>query len=241
MLAAGALLTTAACADEDEAQFGSAKVMERDLAIGIASGFVDSVSLLVFAFSRLGDEIGSQSCPEVIKSDERIELIGDGCTTSDGKVVNGRIVQVGSDGSTGAIEIQFLGYESDGLALDGTYQFSEVRASRRVQNVELRVELDEVALEYSAEADCLWENQTFGACTRRGAGEVEGLGSFSFTAETKAGESSIEGWAELTAQDTLRVDFDATVDDCAPVTIDGAMSEAFCVDEEDLDGSTSAP
>lgn len=80
---------------------------------------------------------------------------------------------------------------------------------------------------FEHESDCA--NGPDAACVV--GGSVEQATSYAIAGDMALAPAP-SGWLELRGADTLRVDFDAAADGCAPYMIDDSPSGSFCFGDE---------
>lgn len=216
------------------ARFAGATEANRDLAIQTAMGLPAVMAFLSYMGAEF-DSLDQIGCPVRTEADGVVTLTADNCTGPDGGVYDGRIVarnapswaDVFGEPSYDAakpMEIELQQWSKDGVVIDGRlWQSSPEPQGAYSSELELTI-TGTGTMEIAMESSCAQES-----CTNEGFATLEGIGSFGIHAElVSAGDNEIGGWVELLGADTLRVDFDATADDCAPYTIDGDDAGAYC-------------
>lgn len=182
----------------------------------------------------------ASACPARTDAGDQQSYVGGGCTAGNGDVFDGRLVvrnilpytdepDVDPDAP---MEIELEAFRAGAITLDGhAVQSSPLPASGARYTYEAMYTRagGTLAGAYALAATCTRADFAQGhPCTLDHAIDLDVDGSFEVAGEVAWGYAGGAGWLELRGADTLRVDLDAMVDRCAPMTIDGAAAGELC-------------
>lgn len=229
--------------------------LQAAMGVGPLMGWFAVFSAEMDALEQMdGGDTRAAACPtfEVLSADPiAVRYTADGCTSSSGTTYSGaaeahnmsvftellEVVEGGSFDFEGPMKLVFEDFsiQSTGMdwAFDGTFEQSTLAYGEDYRaTVDLVSELDGYAFGTKMEMDCVYEGDD-AVCTLRDGAEasVEGFGAFGISGTYSL--TAMTGKLVLTGADEMIVDFDASVEGCAPVTIDGVAAEPFCFGEPD--------
>ena len=215
---------------EEPASFGSASQLQRERMI-IAGAGMDPALAMILASSYASAE--GAACPAVTRSGDTTTITG-GCTLSSGDTLEGKVIATNLPSLLGggfdpskSIELTFEDLRFDGtsdeedLAIDGTVSIAPSGAMTAA--LSLTISGFEVYSDASWRQDGeLTTAEAGSTVTLAGFGAAEIQGRWSMDSDAPAGALELHG------TDVLKADFAATVDGCAPLTVDGKAAGQLC-------------
>jgi hypothetical protein len=238
--ATASLIHLVACGGTDapassDASFASASQVQKERMIIAASGVEGT--LAYFAATAAMSTGPDTTCPRVERTGSDVTVTG-GCTDDSGTRLTGSFTGKnvpslfgGGNDPTRPVELAFDGWSTrltddssaanDDWAFDGTLT---MHPDRRMV-ADLAVTLGGMQTRTRA----TWRPS--GELTTADAGstvELTGFGSAELAGSWRVSNDAPAGAIELHAADVLRVDLAATVDGCAPMTVDGAPAGQLC-------------
>lgn len=237
-LAATSFTTLVACGSSPErgdTKFADLSAEQRAQAIQAAVGGAAVMPYFVVFVADI-DSQDASACPAREEDGDRIEYTG-GCAATDGTEYSGRMVtrNVPTFAAEGdpdkAMSIEMDEFGVDDVIYDGTlHQSTPLPANGERYTMDLHYTIDAAsgALDLEQNADCVMHED--GARCEMGGFMSLPDGSFAIDGDMSLGDDP-SGWLELRGVDTLRIDFDAAANGCAPVTIDGEPAGEYCFAE----------
>lgn len=231
------LLTLAACGDGDSgtpARFSSATELQRQRALIAGTGMDAAFGFLIGSF--LTATPAESTCPRIAQSGLTTTATFD-CTDDSGQRIDGTVILTNVASVFGGgpetdptkdSSVVFQGYHAHDpdptqeLAFDGRIVLHP--------DQNLVVELDAQLNGLAVVTDATFTSAD-GDLTTAVAGssvELEGLGRATIEGAWHATGDTASGAIELHGADVLRADFDAMVDGCIPLTIDGQSAGQLC-------------
>lgn len=237
-------LQLAACGGDaepaDPAHFAQTTEVQRLRAITAAGG-VDAAMGFFMASVMTSVPPESSTCPRITRAGDTFTASG-GCTDDNGDRIEGRIVARNIPGFLGGgndpskpatvtfedFRIDDTSDENEDFTFDGTLSLAP--------DASMTADLHVTMQGLEVWSDATWRR---GANDRSSADagsaiELGGIGRAEIRGSWNMDSDSPAGALELHGADVLRANFDAVVNDCVPLTIDGAPAGQLCstADEE---------
>lgn len=225
--------------ERGDAQFAAMTVAQLDAAIANAASGIATPYLLMLAADL--DHQADSECPRRDEAGGVATFTADDCTTPEGMRLDGRLVATNAPtfddladeptvDTSRPMELELEGWRADGVTYDGIlFQSSPMPAEGAPYTTSVAYSATGGTMpgSFEHEADCA--NGPGAACVV--GGSVDQAASYAIAGDMLLA-SEPTGWLELRGADTLRLEFDAAVDGCAPYTIDESPSGSFCFGDE---------
>lgn len=233
-----ALFFTAACGDADsdggDAKFADASEAQRQRAI-MAGGAIDAV-FAFFQGSFLSVIPETSTCPTIARSGDVITATYN-CTDDEGVRIDGRLIATnlpelfgGGNDPTKDATLEAEGYVEHG-PLGNRFDGLVVARPDQTLIVALSATLNGLAATTDATFRVAGEDRM--TADAGGTIELDGIGSAAIHGTWAMTSDTPSGVLELRGADVLRADFDAIVDGCAPLTVDGRAAGELCMQQSE--------
>lgn len=240
-------LQLAACGGDeplaDPADFSRATELQRLRAITAGAGADAAMGFLIGSIMTPVPPEQS-SCPRITRSGDTLTATG-GCTDDSGDTIAGRIVAKNVPGFLGGggndptkpavvtfedFQMNDSSDDNEDFAFDGSLTLSPDGS----MSADLRVSMGGVEVW----SDATWRRSGAdrSSADAGSAIEITNLGRAEIRGSWNMDSENPAGTLELHGADVLRANFDAVVNDCVPLTIDGAPAGQLCSNEEESGG-----